>query len=146
LARKDSEALDRALEVQQKVAGPSRLGGGSSNPALVEKHIQLPLKIPVNLSKVRCTTKKPRLEEFEEEGESVSGPSEEGVRGVPRPKRGIPEGGVVALTKEEEKQYKVFKKYLRVMGSDTSVVNWVVDNISLVSFLFFFLSYDAEFA
>jgi hypothetical protein len=37
LAKKDSKALDKALEVQQKVTGPSRLGGGFSNPVLVEK-------------------------------------------------------------------------------------------------------------
>jgi hypothetical protein len=133
LARKDSEVLDRALEVQQKVAGPSRLGGGSSKSTSVEKHIQPPLKIQVDLSKVLRTTKKPCLEEFEEEGESVSKPSEEGVRSVLRPKRRVSEGGVVKLTREEEEQYKIFKKYLRKTGSQDLVSIWVTDNISMVS-------------
>jgi hypothetical protein len=96
--------------------------------------------------KVHCTAKKPYLEDFEEEGESVLRPSEEGVRSISHPKKGVSEGGVVELTKEEEKQYNIFKKYSRAMGSDTLVVNWVVDNILMVSFLFFLLSYDAEFA
>jgi hypothetical protein len=123
LARKDSEALDRALEAQQKVAGPSRLGGGSSKSTSVEKSVPPPLKIRVDLSKVRRTAKKPRLEDFEEEEESVSRPSEEGVKSVSRPKKGVSEGGAVELTREEEKQYKIFKKYSRATGSDTSVAN-----------------------
>jgi hypothetical protein len=45
LVKKDAEALDRALEVQQKVTGPSRLGGDSLNTTLVEKFILPPLKI-----------------------------------------------------------------------------------------------------
>jgi hypothetical protein len=48
--------------------------------------------------------KKPCLEDFEEEGESVLRPSEEGVRSVPCPKKGVLEGGVVELTREKEKQ------------------------------------------
>jgi hypothetical protein len=133
LAKKDAKALDRALEVQQKVTGPSRLGGGSSNTTLVENFIPPPLKIQVDLSKVRRTAKKPHLEDFEEEEESVSRPSKEGVRSVSRPKRRVSEGGVVKLTREEEKQYKVFKKYLRKMGSQDSVSIWIADNISMVS-------------
>jgi hypothetical protein len=123
LAKKDAEVLDRALEVQQKVAGPSRLGGDSLNTTLVKKFVLPPLKIQVDLSKVCRTAKKPCLEDFEEEGESVSRPSEEGVRSVSHPKKGVSEGGVIELTREEEKQYKIFKKYLRAMGSDTLVVN-----------------------
>jgi hypothetical protein len=53
--------------------------------------------------KVCCTTKKPYLEEFEEEEESVFVPSEEGVRSIPCLKKGILEGGVVRLTREEKK-------------------------------------------
>jgi hypothetical protein len=141
LARKDSEALDRALEAQQKVAGPSRLGGGSSNSTSVENFVPPPLKIRVDLSKVRRTAKKPRLEDFEEEEECVSRPSEEGVRSVSRPKRRVSEGGVVKLTREEEKQYKVFKKYSRKTGSQDSVSIWIADNISMVSSCFFFFLY-----